>query len=78
MVTLIYDTITYIEVSEFKLTSKYLLKGLQMSIRARHTKKTGNRNATRGKTEKLNFLATEHASLLTIALPRGFLVSVVL
>jgi hypothetical protein len=29
-------------------------------------------------TEKLNFQATEHVSLLTIALPRGFLVSAVL
>jgi hypothetical protein len=35
-------------------------------------------NATRRKTEKLNFQATEHASLFTIALPRGFLVSAVL
>jgi hypothetical protein len=34
-------------------------------------------NATRGKTEKLNFQATEHSILLTIALPRGFLVSAV-
>jgi hypothetical protein len=38
----------------------------------------GNGNATRGKTEKLNFQATGHTSLLTIAFPRGFLVSAVL
>jgi hypothetical protein len=37
----------------------------------------GNGNATRGKT-KLNFQATGHASLLTTALSRGFLVSAVL
>jgi hypothetical protein len=37
----------------------------------------GNGNATPRKTEKLNFQAAEHASLLTIALPRGFLVSAV-
>jgi hypothetical protein len=34
---------------------------------------SGNGNATHGTTEKLNFQATEHASLLTTALPRGFL-----
>jgi hypothetical protein len=33
----------------------------------------GNGNATRGQTETLNFLATEHDSLLTIELPRRFL-----
>jgi hypothetical protein len=33
----------------------------------------GNGNATHGETEKLNFQATEHASLLTIEMPRGFL-----
>jgi hypothetical protein len=37
-----------------------------------------NSNTTSGKTEKLDFQATEHASLLTIALPCGFLVSAVL
>jgi hypothetical protein len=31
-----------------------------------------------GKTEKLNFQATEHAILFTITLPHGFLVSAVL
>jgi hypothetical protein len=35
----------------------------------------GYGNATLGKTEKLKFQATEHASLLAVALPRGFLVS---
>jgi hypothetical protein len=35
-------------------------------------------NETRGETEKLNFQATEHAGLLTVALPHGFLVSAVL
>jgi hypothetical protein len=33
----------------------------------------GNGNATRGETEKLNFQATVHDSLLTIELPSGFL-----
>jgi hypothetical protein len=37
----------------------------------------GNGNTTRGKTEKLNFQAKKHASILIIALPRGFLVSAV-
>jgi hypothetical protein len=32
-------------------------------------------NATRGNTEKLNIQTTEQASLLTIALSRGFLMS---
>jgi hypothetical protein len=35
-------------------------------------------NATHGKTEEFNFQATEYASLLTLALPRGFLLSAVL
>jgi hypothetical protein len=38
-------------------------------------RKLGNGNATRRDSEKLNFQATDQASLLTIALPRGFLVS---
>jgi hypothetical protein len=38
----------------------------------------GNGNATRGEAEKLNFQATEHASLLLVALPRGFLVTAIL
>jgi hypothetical protein len=32
----------------------------------------------RGKTEKLNFQATEHAGLFTVALPHGFLVAALL
>jgi hypothetical protein len=39
---------------------------------------SGNGNATRRKTEKLNYQATEQAVLLTIALPSCFLVSAVL
>jgi hypothetical protein len=38
----------------------------------------GNGNATSRKTEKLNCMTTEHVSLLTVALPRGSLVSAVL
>jgi hypothetical protein len=38
----------------------------------------GKGNAISRNTEKLNFQATEHASLHTIALPHGFLVSAVL
>jgi hypothetical protein len=37
-----------------------------------------NGNTTHGNTEKLNFQATEHASFLTITLPRDFLMSAVL
>jgi hypothetical protein len=37
-----------------------------------------NGNTTRGKTEKLNIQATEHASLLAIALQCGFILSAVL
>jgi hypothetical protein len=39
--------------------------------------KSGERQRNSQKTEKLNFQATEHASLVTVALPRGCLVLVV-
>jgi hypothetical protein len=43
---------------------------------AAHLEETATQLAERR--EKLNLQATEHASLLIIALPRGFLVSAVL
>jgi hypothetical protein len=47
-------------------------------VTERSSENWGNSNATHGKTEKLNFQAMEHASLLTIALLWGFLVSAVI